>query len=154
MMKTNINLLDLDNDILNIIGENVKKDNLNRELVKSEQILNGKHIRFNEFEYCIPHIIFDKNKDYIKDKNTISKDSIKLYIFDYVDMEIIKIKNNAKTDKIRLDKDNIRMCIWVCFKRCNFILDDYKLIIDSDDMNIKIFSTLFSPLFLHFFSTC
>ena len=32
--KTNINLLDLDNDILNIIGEKVKKDNLNRELKK------------------------------------------------------------------------------------------------------------------------
>ena len=60
--ETNINLLDLDNDILNIIGEKVKNDNLNRELVKSEQILNGKHIRFNEFEYCIPHIIFDKIK--------------------------------------------------------------------------------------------
>ena len=128
MMKTNINLLDLDNDILNIIGEKVKKDNLNRELKKSEQILNGKHIRFNEFEYRIPY-----SSLIIKDKNTISKDSIKLYIFDYVDMEIIKIKNNAKTDKIRLDKDNIRMCIWVCFKRCNFILDDYKLIIDIDD---------------------
>ena len=27
------------------------------------------------------------------------------------------------------------MCIWVCFKRCNFILYDYKLIIDSDDEN-------------------
>ena len=128
MMKTNINLLDLDNDILNIIGEKVKKDNLKRELVKGEQILNGKHIRFNEFEYRIPYSI-------IKDKNTISKDNIKRYIFDYVDMEIIKIKNNAKIDKIRLDKDNIRMCIWVCFKRCNFILDDYKLIIDSDDEN-------------------
>ena len=37
MMKTNINLLDLDNDILNIIGEKVKKDNLNRELKKSAQ---------------------------------------------------------------------------------------------------------------------
>ena len=34
MMKTNLNLLDLDNDILNIIGEKVKKDNLNRELKK------------------------------------------------------------------------------------------------------------------------
>ena len=73
MMKTNINLLDLDNDILNIIGEKVKKDNLNRELVKEEQILNGKHIRFNEFEYRIPPYSI------IKNKNTISKDSIKLY---------------------------------------------------------------------------
>ena len=127
MMKTNNNLLDLDIDILNIIGDYVKKDNLNKQLMKEEQILNGKNIRFNEFEYRIPpHSI-------IKNRNTISKNSIKLYIFDYVDMEIIKIKNNAKTDKIRLDKDNIRMCIWVCFKRCNFILEDYKLIIDIDD---------------------
>jgi hypothetical protein len=29
MIKPNNNLLDLDNDILNIIGEKVKKDNLN-----------------------------------------------------------------------------------------------------------------------------
>ncbi len=129
MMKTNINLLDLDNDILNIIGDYVKKDNLNKQLMKEEQILNGKNIRFNEFEYRIPpHSI-------IKNRNTISKNSIKLYIFDYVDMEIIKIKNNAKNDKIRLDKDNIRMCIWVCFKRCNFILENYKLTIDIDDEN-------------------
>ena len=77
MMKTNINLLDLDNDILNIIGKKVKNDNLNRELKKSVQILNGKHIRFNEFEYRIPY-----SSLIIKDKNTISKDSIKLYIFD------------------------------------------------------------------------
>ena len=94
MMKTNINLLDLDNDILNIIGEKVKKDNLNRELKKSEQILNGKHIRFDEFEYRIPPYSI------IKDKNTISKDSIKLYIFDYVDMEIIKIKIMQKLIKL------------------------------------------------------
>ena len=67
MMKTNINLLDLDNDILNIIGEKVKKDNLNRELKKNGQILNGKHIRFNEFEYRIPHsIITDGKGNYIK----------------------------------------------------------------------------------------
>ena len=67
-MKTNINLLDLDNDILNIIGEKVKKDNLNRELKKSAQILNGKHIRFNEFEYRIPY-----SSLIIKDKNTYQK---------------------------------------------------------------------------------
>ena len=33
MMKTNINLLDLDNDILNIIGDYVKHDN-NRRIRK------------------------------------------------------------------------------------------------------------------------
>ena len=30
MMKTNINLLDLDNDILKIIGDYVKQDNMKR----------------------------------------------------------------------------------------------------------------------------
>ena len=39
------NLLDLDNDILNIIGDFVKKDNKIRkrdELIDKEQIINGK----------------------------------------------------------------------------------------------------------------
>ena len=35
MMKTNINLLDLDNDILNIIGDYVKEDN-NRRIEKED----------------------------------------------------------------------------------------------------------------------
>ena len=34
-MKTNLNLLDLDNDILNIIGDYVKKDN-NRRIEKED----------------------------------------------------------------------------------------------------------------------
>ena len=45
------NLLDLDNDILNIIGDFVKKDNEEREeeIVNSEQIINGKIIMFRNF---------------------------------------------------------------------------------------------------------
>ena len=39
----NNNLLDLNDDILNIIGKYVQKDNLTRELVKEEQILKGKN---------------------------------------------------------------------------------------------------------------
>ena len=37
MENNNINLLDLNNDILNIIGGYVKKDNLKRALIKKEQ---------------------------------------------------------------------------------------------------------------------
>ena len=40
-----INLLDLNKDILNIIGDSVKKDNLKREkeeVINVEQIINGK----------------------------------------------------------------------------------------------------------------
>ncbi len=45
------NLLDLDNDILNIIGDFVKKDNEEREeeIVNSEQTINGKIIMFRNF---------------------------------------------------------------------------------------------------------
>ena len=44
----NTNLLDLNNDVLNIIGDYVKKDNLEKKikmvktLMNEEQILNGK----------------------------------------------------------------------------------------------------------------
>jgi hypothetical protein len=37
----NTNLLDLNNDVLNIIGRYVKKDNLEK-LFQAEQIINGK----------------------------------------------------------------------------------------------------------------
>ena len=46
------NLLDLDNDILNIIGDFVKKDNNKREredIENSEQIINGKTIMFRNY---------------------------------------------------------------------------------------------------------
>jgi hypothetical protein len=38
----NTNLLDLNNDVLNIIGDYVKKDNFERKIMKEIQILNGK----------------------------------------------------------------------------------------------------------------
>ena len=47
----NFNLLDLNNDILNIIGDYVKKDNLERKLEKDIQIINGKEIRFHLRHY-------------------------------------------------------------------------------------------------------
>ena len=42
----NTNLLDLNNDILNIIGDFVKKDNAKRQIMNEKQIINGKEIRF------------------------------------------------------------------------------------------------------------
>jgi hypothetical protein len=38
----NTNLLDLNNDILNIIGGYVKNDNFEKQLIEEEQVLNGK----------------------------------------------------------------------------------------------------------------
>ena len=135
-----INLLDLSTDILNTIGDFVKKDNKEREererkdnikrerekIVNSEQIINGKIIMFRNF--C---------GDYItKPLNT--KEDVKNYIFDYIDREFPDIKTYASNHKIRLSKDDKRRCAWVLFKRCKLIfvpnkLHHNKVIYNMDD---------------------
>ena len=119
-----INLLDLNKDILNIIGDFVKKDNKEREerereereerereeIVNSEQIINGKIIMFRNF--CGEYIT--------KPLNT--KEDIKNYIFDYMDREFPDIKTYAGNHKIRLNKDDKRRCAWVLFKDVNLYL--------------------------------
>ncbi len=62
----NKNLLDLNNDILNIIGDYVKKDNFERILNKKEQILNGK-ITFPCLRFYHLFMLHDENGNYIKD---------------------------------------------------------------------------------------
>jgi hypothetical protein len=128
------NLLDLDNDILNIIGDFVKKDNEEREeeIVNSEQIINGKIIMFRNFwgEYIT------------KPLNT--KEDIKNYIFDYIDREFPDIKTYASNHRIRLSKDDKRRCAWVLFKRCKLIFESNelyhnKVIYNMDDEEKEIF---------------
>ena len=141
-----INLLDLNKDILNIIGDFVKKDNKEREererkdnikrerqeIVNSEQIINGKIIMFRNF--C---------GDYItKPLNT--KEDIKNYIFDYIDREFPDIKTYASNHRIRLNKDDKRRCAWVLFKRCKLIFETNelyhnKVIYNMDDDEKDIF---------------
>ena len=47
----NTNLLDFNNDILNIIGDFVKKDNAKRQIMNEKQIINGKEMRFCPYPY-------------------------------------------------------------------------------------------------------
>ncbi len=70
----NTNLLDFNNDILNIIGDYVKKDKLEEELNKEEQILNGKKITFPCLRWYHTSMLFDENGNY-------NKDNIKRYLF-------------------------------------------------------------------------
>ena len=128
------NLLDLDNDILNIIGDFVKKDNEEREeeIVNSEQIINGKIIIFRNF--CGNFITRPLN----------TKEDIKEYIFDYIDREFPDIKTYASNHKIRLNKDDKRRCAWVLFKRCKLIFEPNKrihnkVIYNMDDEEKEIF---------------
>ena len=143
-----INLLDLSTDILNTIGDFVKKekereereerereeseDREREEIVNSEQIINGKIIMFRNF--CGEYIT--------KPLNT--KEDIKNYIFDYIDREFPDIKTYASNHKIRLSKDDKRRCAWVLFKRCKLIFGRNKLyhnkvIYNMDDEEKDIF---------------
>ncbi len=45
----NTNLSDLNHDSLNIIGNYVKKENLEKEIIQEEPIINWKKIRFDEY---------------------------------------------------------------------------------------------------------
>ena len=139
----NFNLLDSNNDVLNIIGYYVKKDNLERKIEKDmklrsyRQIINGKEIRFCPYFFC--GIMFDLrlilHEHSIKDWDTISKDIIKRYVFDKVHYEIKYIKVHAQVDKIKLTRPDLRMCIWVCFQRYFVILNNNKINLNMEDEN-------------------
>ena len=125
----NTNLLDLNNDILNIIGDFVKKDNKEREIDKlkdTEQIINGKSIYFPKFyDYNISRYILN------------TKEEIKEYIFNYINYDFPGIKMYALDRKIRLSNDDKRKCFWILFKRCKLIFEDNKVIYNIDDNEEK-----------------
>jgi hypothetical protein len=85
----NTNLLDLNNDILNIIGGYVKKDNFEREIMKEEQILNGKKIKYPSLKRYLYLILFDENGNCIK--YNITKDEMKIDLFRLLDMSTLNI---------------------------------------------------------------
>ena len=125
----NTNLLDLNNDILNIIGDFVKKDNKEREIDKlkdTEQIINGKSIYFPKFyDYNISRYILN------------TKEEIKEYIFNYINYDFPGIKMYALDRKIRLSNDDKIKCFWILFKRCKLIFEDNKVIYNIDDNEEK-----------------
>ena len=124
----NINLLDLNNDVLNIIGDYIKKDNFERKIMKEKQILNGKEIRFCLYPFW--------NLYGINDGDTFSKYIIKKYLFHKIDKETKYTKVHARVDKIKLTKTDIRLCIWVLFQRYKLILlNDYKINLNMEDEN-------------------
>ena len=121
------NLLDLDNDILNIIGGFVKKDNKIRErdeLMDRKQIINEKTIQFRNFN----------SSKICRSVNT--KEDMKEYIFDYFNMEFSDIKTYASNAKIRLSNDDKRKCFWILFKRCKLIIKRNKVYYNKDVYNM------------------
>ena len=122
-----VNLLDLSPDILNIIGDFVKKDNKRREIQElkdEEQIINGIKITFPYF--CCFEIL----------KTINTKETLKEYIFNYINREFPFIKKYANICKIRLSKDDKRKCAWVLFKRCKIIIERNKGYYNKDVYNM------------------
>jgi hypothetical protein len=116
----NTNLLDLNDDVLNIIGRYVKKHNFEKEIMKEKQILNGKEIIFGLYPFWA---LYD-----IKLSDPFSQFIFKNYLFNRIDNDIKKIKVHARDNKIKLTNTDIRLCIWVLFQRYKLILlKDYKV---------------------------
>jgi hypothetical protein len=83
-----------------------------------------------------PYILFDENRDYIRDKDTVAKDGINIYVFKYIHFEIIMIIKFAKLIKsysVETPLECVFGLNWVCIRRCKFILDDYKFVLNIDD---------------------
>ncbi len=78
-------------------------------------------------------ISFDENGHCIKDN--ITKDENRIDLFRYVNTKFIEVIEYAKYDKIKLTKQNLRMCVWRFFQRYKLILNDYKINLNMEDEN-------------------
>jgi hypothetical protein len=79
MEKKNINLLDLNNDILNIIGEYVKKDNIDR--MEKEKIDNYYRRKDEESKKIIFKYVDCKIKEIKRELNVKNKTTLKFFIY-------------------------------------------------------------------------
>ncbi len=83
----------------------------------------------------------------IKDKSTIPKNWIKQYIFQYIHDEIIEVRDdkNLMQDekefwtqnytKMKSNKEDIRMFIWIGFQRCKVVLKFHEIYLNVEDEN-------------------
>jgi hypothetical protein len=131
----NTNLLDLNNDVLNIIGRYVKRDNFKKQLSEEEQVLNGKKIIFPNFsKYYSLHDLYLDHKKY-RNNFEAKIDLMISYIFEYIDKEMESLKSYSKFYKYKLNNADRRMAIWIFFQRIKIILkDDY--VLNMEDENI------------------
>jgi hypothetical protein len=117
------NLLDLRPDILNIVGDFVKRREI-KELMDEEQIINGKTIKIGTFIMTC----------FIKPLNT--KEDLKKKIFHCIDIDFQEIKKYAKKRRVRLINDDMRKCFLILFKRYKILLDINKGYYNKDVYNM------------------
>ena len=127
MMKTkNINLLDSDNDIFNIIGEYVKKDNKNRidptiwnefdsniDLDGIKEYINNSN-KFNKINCHSFQIIYSVN-------NNISLTSFNIRMLDENNNKISCINSSCKVSYKYKDKDRED---FLCNKECQNVINN------------------------------
>jgi hypothetical protein len=96
-----------------------------KELLKIRVLYRKIGLKSNIFNYV------DNEFMYMKEIRT-GKNS---YIFNYVDDEIIGMKEDANNNKIKLRREDIRMCFWVGFQRCKIVLDYREIYLNMEDEN-------------------
>ena len=89
-----------------------------------EQIINGKTIKIGTF--IMTGIVVPLN----------TKETLKEYIFHFIDRNFQEIKKYAKKRKVRLINDDMRKCYLILFKRCKILLDINKGYYNKDVYNM------------------
>ena len=122
--KTKIIKIDDKPKRVNLTTEIDDKIREREELMDEKQIINGKTIEFGTFI----------NTDIVVPLNT--KETIKNYIFRYINRDFQDIKKYAKKRKVKLSNDDMFKCYLILFKRCKILLDINKGYYNKDVYNL------------------
>ena len=103
---------------------------------------------FNAYIYIPTRLKMAEDYGPIQDKSTKPKVWIKNYIFNYISDEIKEIRddrnfkalrhrvlNTKNCTKIKLNKEDIRMCIWIGIQRCKIVLKFHDCDLNMEDEN-------------------
>ncbi len=76
------------------------------------------------------------------DENEIKK-AFMNFVFEFIDLEMVTLKEYSNFFKYKLSNVNLRMCIWVFFQRLNLLLeDDYDLNMEDENDSLDEYFTL------------
>ena len=68
---------------------------------------------------------------------------MKSYFFEYIDLEMVTVKEYSKKIKYKLSNANLRMRIWILFQRLKLLLeDDYDLNMEDENNCFDEYFTL------------
>ena len=68
------------------------------------------------------------------DGSEFKKGFMKRYFFEYIDLEMVTLRQYLKKFQYKLSHADLRMCIWIFFQRLKIMLeDDYDLNMEDEN---------------------